>query len=152
MTLTHDFFLLNQRYRKDIHKLITSYQFDLITICEEQIKVNDDFIVYIEDTLKFFKTVWPTDEVMDGLAYCGYSIIDTEQIAIAKKVFEGWKSLFLVAPQEFIMNGCYIEEEGYQGYEQLNWKQTDVIHTLDLLIDLCEQALSSGYFILHCGI
>ena len=72
MTLTHDFFLLNQRYRKDINKLITSYQFDLITICEEQIKVNDDFIVYIEDTLKFFKTVWPTDELMDCLDYCGY--------------------------------------------------------------------------------
>lgn len=152
MPLVHDFFLLNQKYRKDIHKLMMSYQFDLSAVCEDHIKIDDDFIVYIEDTLKFFKTVGPTDEVIDGIAYCGYSIIDIVQIETAKKVFKGWKSLFLVAPQEFIINGCYIKDGDYQGYEQLSWKRTDIIYKLDLLIDLCEQALTNGHFILHWGI
>ena len=30
----------------------------------------------------------------DRLAYCGYSIIGSEQVDIAKKVFEGWKFYF----------------------------------------------------------
>ncbi len=141
MALIHNFLVLEKKYRDDMEPLILDYFNGSREFVTSYIQVDDDLILLTQDTFNRFKTVWPNDELMEGLAYYGHTVIEHDEVLIVKEVFEEWKSLFMLG--DLVVTSLD---------EDLVLSCDEVIHTFEILTKMCEKAISGEYFILHLGI
>lgn len=123
---------------------------------KENLRIHDDFINYIYDSLIWIKCINPAcnNEEYDGLCLYGPTIIQDKSLLKFKKILSSWVSLFQEAPKEMTLTGYYIQsdevEEGY--YEKLKYHRDDLIEKLKQLISLCDEAYSNDKCLLHLGI
>lgn len=115
------------------------------------IKVNDDIIVYMNDTLKWIPTIYPyNEEPFMGLYLHGPTIIYTEGAYIAQNIFRTWASLFENAPLKFELTGLHIGD----GYETLHVDKNEIISALKKLEEYAAKVIEAKgeLYILHFGI
>lgn len=153
---THDFLLVN------------SSEIDFNNICESEaqitdkfyskdnmeniefIKLSDDILLYLFDTLKLIKTTWPNGETHNGLDYCGFSIIFGEELKKAKIILESWHAIFQQGDNELNLKGEFLIND--ECYEEIHVNKNEIIEKLSKLIDLIHKAYKEGNYILHLGI
>lgn len=153
----HDFFMVDNEIINDKNKLteiIVSYYNDENINKYNQVKIHDDIILYINDTLKFIKSRWVSGDIKSGIDYYGYSIISGDEICKVKIIFESWRNIFKQAESEIILTGeyCWSEAEKDGEYEKTVVDKNELIASLNILINMCDRAYNDGKHILHLGI
>lgn len=156
--MNHDFLLIKKNY-KDFDNIYQNYFNGGIKELKEIlfgfVKISDDLILYMLDSLNFIKTTWPTGQLMSGIAYTGRSIIEGKEIEKLKRIIEGWKGIFNEAPEKFEITGLYTYENGNSDdgyYEKILLEKGELLSSLNNLIELLDKAILGDYYILHCGI
>ncbi|MDF0553499.1 Coagulation factor 5/8 type-like protein [Kamptonema sp. UHCC 0994] len=154
MSLDHDFLLLpegkvNYRdYAKYFHSPFG-------------VKLHDDFIHYVNDTLKWVSTLNPDNPKewqSYGLNLYGVTIINKQGAEVFHHVVESWAKLFSKAPAKLQLRGHWmlgIDEEGVENegdYEQLEFDRDVVVKKLITLANYADKTWSGDFFILHLGI
>jgi len=135
MALTHNFYTIGKKNNETI---------------EIKVIISDDLILYINDSLKWFNTIWANSQENQGLDYHGVSIIQDKNVILFKMILGNWIGLFNNAPERFILTGDYLYDE--DNYEQIEIDKEQLIKQLTSLINLCEYALENNINIIHEGI
>lgn len=123
------------------------------------LKVDDDFVLYIRDTLNWIPTINPAnpDEWGGyGLNYYGPTVINKTGAGKAARIFSLWASLLEEGPVEVELTGGYEWGEGEfppSGHYAIIPAPRDlVVKTFKDIAELAEQATSGNYFVLHLGV
>lgn len=125
------------------------------------VRIHDDFIRYVNDTLKWVSTLNPAnpkDWQGYGLNLYGSTIINKQGSAVFHHVVESWAQLFSKAPAKLQLTGSWtgeIDEEGRESegyYEQLKFDRDVVVKNLITLATYADKTCSGDFFILHLGI
>lgn len=158
MSLDHDFLLLPEgkvNYR-DYGNYFCS---------PADVRLHDDFIRYLNDTLKWVPTLNPAnpkDHLKDwqgyGLNLYGSTIINKQGAEVFHHVVWSWAQLFSKAPAKLQLRGHWIsdiDDEGVESepyYEQLEFDRDVVVNNLITLGNYADKTCSGDFFILHLGI
>ncbi len=121
-----------------------------------QLRLDDDFICYIYDTLKWLETLNPgRNEPCRGLCLYGITIIEGDTLVKFINILSNWIAIFREAPEELELTGGYIYNEDNLNdgqYDKLHYHRDDLIDTLQQLIDLSQNAYNNGRTLLHLGV
>jgi hypothetical protein len=117
----------------------------------DKIDVSDSLILYMGDSLRWIETCCYNMQTTEkGLDYYGYTIIKDENIIKFKSIVTCWRNLFEEAPLEFILTGNFLPDENT--YEKNLYNKQEVIHQLNALEIMCNEAQAKNGYILHNGI
>lgn len=129
------------------------------------VKVEDDFILYIFDTLKWLESDFHEVGIKRGIAYHGITIIKDENAEKAKKIIEAWKTLFSLGDEVIELTGEYtfenkleydeMSKQYYQSgqYDKVIIKREEVLETLEKLESFFKIAAKDrNYCVVHFGI
>ena len=124
---------------------------------KDTIRLDDDLIGYIYDSLKWVKSYNPSkQESCMGLCLYGVTEIRGDALIQFKNIISVYRNLFEYAPNKIVLTGSYAFEDGEDmdsgRYEKLLYDKKDMLKTLDDFINMCEKALSEDKCILHYGI
>lgn len=156
----HDFILLS----RDDYDISDARSFILdheaLKAHPNALKIADDIILYLNDTLRWISTVIPgwKKKVHQGLDLYGQTVIQTEGAPVAKAVFGGWADIFAQGPETLTLQGCWYWVEGSLSetgnYETIRAERDSLVSDLRRLEDYASRVSKSGgrYFILHWGI
>ncbi|MDB9513015.1 Coagulation factor 5/8 type-like protein [Kamptonema animale CS-326] len=154
MSLDHDFLLLPEG--KVNYRDYTKYFRN-----PSAVKLHDDFIHYVNDTLKWVSTLNP-DHPKEwqgyGLNLYGVTIINKQGAEVFHHVVESWAKLFSKAPAKLQLRGHWIsdiDDEGVESepyYEQLEFDRDMVVKNLITLATYADKTCGGDFFILHLGI
>ena len=123
---------------------------------EDHVFFDDDFIVYLNDSLDWIPSWNPSTKIgCKGLNIYGVTTIDGQNLIILRGIIQAWTDMFGFAPENIVLKGSYftiggIDQSGQ--YERLEYKKTDLIKKLKKLIKLIDKALAEDKCILHLGI
>lgn len=119
---------------------------------EGGIKINDNLVQYMLDSFRWIPTHWNKIAAENnGLNYHGATfIVERSDILQMKNIIIGWKNLFELASDKFILHTEYDVEE--RRFVETNMEKNSVVSELDSLIVLCENALKEEKIIVHFGI
>lgn len=159
----HDFILVKKttiNTKNKFDKLISNYfnnNKDEISF----VKIRDDLILYIFDTLKWLESDFYELGVRKGISYHGITIIKDEN---AKKIIEAWKALFSLGDEIIELTGEYTFEnkikydemlkQYYQigQYDKVVIKKEELLETLEKLEKfLTTVAEDREYCVVHFG-
>ncbi|MEK5393428.1 hypothetical protein NSQ59_24275 [Margalitia sp. FSL K6-0131] len=155
MALIHDFYLVP----KDVmlNKDIVSYMDSIKESAVGNVKIHDDLILYMNDTLKWVPSkCTPFTKRFNemGLDYYAMTILDEDSATTLKDVLLGWRMIFASAPKEITLTGMYIlsddQEDGE--YEKIIFDKDEVLEQLDALIAFIIEVEKHGHKIYHLGI
>lgn len=157
----HNFVIEN---KSEINESIyTSYSWDAHGVihksgltAEEHAYLEDEFISYIQDSLKWLNTWNPsTCKRCSGLNNYGITVIE-EKDALLKfhQLIRAWIDVFNLAPDQIKLTGDYCfdgnEQRGY--YEKLIYNRVELINELNKLANMTKDAELNEKCILHFGI
>ena len=109
------------------------------------IKIHDDIIVFMLNTLNWIKTKnYKIKKLSYGLNYYGISIIYPDQLLVLENIIKGWINLFNNAPEIF--------HPDLYNKISINMKKDDVIKELKELIIFIKEAIDENNCIIHFGI
>lgn len=155
--LNHEFFLLSYEEYPVFDKR-TEIDLEILFKTKNSLKIHDDYLRYFSDTLIWIPTysTWKTEKIQ-GLNFCGETIIKSDGAKIGKEIFKHWANLFRLAPKNFELTGNYTyivgeDESGY--YEKLEIEREKLVSQLETLRYYCDEVISSSdkNFIWHFGI
>ena len=148
--MNHDFFIKNEKVFLDIDYVYPENRPDTIML-------DDDFIWYIYDSLKWISFYNPSKQEFDkGLSLYGVTEIYGESLIQFRGILTVYKTLFEYAPNEIVLTGQF-EFEYNVGMEsgsctKLVYNKKDILEKLNNLIKMCSKALSKNKSILHYGL
>jgi hypothetical protein len=122
------------------------------------IRVPDDLVGYIFDTLQWVPTEHPYEELGTwampwrgyGLDYHGMTAISKRGAPVFRRICEAWAALFSQAPRSFELRGRWLPDEGH--YERLEFHPEEIVPLLQKLVRHAERASTGEFFVLHVGI
>ncbi|MGG3280116.1 hypothetical protein [Paenibacillus solani] len=121
-----------------------------------QASIDDELINYFNDSLDWIKSRGPSESFSgNGLDRYGYTIIQgTESLNTFKNIITSWRDLFSNAPKDIILTGNYgWEVDSDVGrYEKIPFNRTELIESLNKLIEVIENALETNQCVIHLGI
>ncbi len=148
--LYHEFFIVN--------RLLHNENYYIPTIDRgETVSLEDDFILYIYDSVKWVKSYNPSKkEFCMGLCLYGVTQIYGDSLIKFKNIIRVYRDLFEYAPSRIVLRGLYNFNESNDadlgGYEVLIYDKDELLKKLDMLIDVCKKALANNNYLLHYGI
>lgn len=124
------------------------------------LKVHDDLIRYIADSLNWVPAMNPASSCEDcrGLCYYGPTVIKAEGARVLGGVLRSWVSVFKNGPKDLELTGGWIipaESENSNGhYEMFAVDRDAVIDTFKEIAKLCDEVVAGkgDYYLLHLGI
>ena len=148
--LYHEFFIVNRLLNNENYYILTKDR-------GETVSLEDDFILYIYDSLKWVKSYNPSkQEFCMGLCLYGVTQIYGESLSKFKNIIRTYRNLFEYAPSSIILKGSYSVQQSNNadlgGYEVLVFDKDKLLKKLDMLIDMCQKALVGNNYLLHYGI
>jgi hypothetical protein len=102
---------------------------------------HDDFLRYFYDTILWVDAVNPCrkNEDIKGICWWGVTLIPFESIGKAMRIFRSWSLLLQESPDEIVLTGGWVDDEGESGqYEKLSFDKVSIHKQLDKLISICE--------------
>ncbi|WP_195970943.1 hypothetical protein [Clostridium thermobutyricum] len=163
----HDFILVKKttiNTKNKFDKLISNYfnnNKDEISF----VKIRDDLILYIFDTLKWLESDFYELGVRKGISYHGITIIKDENAKKAKDIIEAWKNLFSNGDEVIKLTGEYIFENEleydefgkkyykYGQYKKIFLKKDEVLKSLEGLEKFLKiSSENKEYCVVHFGI
>lgn len=149
--LNHDFLLVDDDFRRD--------DFELIMRTPGRIRLHDDLVTYIYDSLRWIPAVNVHQEKpCHGLCGHGQTAIRIEGAPVARQVFNSWADLFECGPETLELTGGYTWIEGESpetGYDQqLRFSRDEVVHSFRTLATYANEVDRSGgrLYLLHDGV
>ena len=148
---THDFLLLPEKdgdysdYMDHLHDA-------------NSIKLDDDVVLYIGDTLKWIPTINPSNSAEwagHGLNYYGPTVINRVGAAKAASIFRHWAALLQEGPEKIALTGDFewTEEPSTDGqYGIVEVDRDSVVKTLQGIAGFADQANGGHFFVLHLGV
>ena len=137
MALVHDFFVIADL--NDLVDIHNQLDFNKLRQCRH-ISINDDIIIFISKTLKWFMSEnYTKTKTIEGLFYYGISLIEYDNLNIFLKIIILWKELFELAPERNIIL-------------QFDYDKKYILQQIEVLIELLEYAIENDRIVLHCGI
>jgi hypothetical protein len=155
MSLIHEFFLVSENLNIDEWD---KWYSDNRYSWKEKVEIDDDFIQYIFDTLKWVSTKNPQyNGEYCGLNYYGITLINKTSSTSMINILQSWISLVSNAPSKFSLKGELIwkeetDEEGYWEHETITVDRNQIIGCLNELLLFLDKVQKENYFIIHCGI
>ncbi len=121
------------------------------------IKIDDDIVLYIWDTLTWVPTLNPATRIAGyGLNYHGVTIIDKHGAEKLSSICRLWAELFDLGPDQLELTGQFgWTEGGVQAsgeYLILKARKGELVQSLRSLAQYADRAASGNYYILHAGI
>ncbi len=116
---------------------------------EQALKVDDDVLQYLGDTLRWIPTRNPADvdaAPRAGLCWYGPTIVNREGAAEAARVFDGWRNLFAAGPAELEL------ALGGQPATRRTFPRDPLLVLLGTLADWSRRAETGRNYILHLGL
>lgn len=120
---------------------------------KEQVRIDDNLILYIIDTLKWIDTFSSLKNNIEtkGLNYHGITYLKGESIRKLKNIISCWKELFDVAEEKFELSGIYYNSKRNR-YLKNRYSKKEIIESLEKLINLCNKAEKGNKIIEHQGV
>jgi len=149
---THDFLLLPEKdgHYSDYVRYIND---------PNALRVDDDLVVYIQDTLNWIPTINPANPVEwggYGLNYYGPTVINKAGAAKMARIFHLWAALLQEGPKDVKLRGGYEWTEGETSsggrYAVITAPRDSVVKTFRAIAALAEQAASGKFYVLHLGV
>jgi hypothetical protein len=149
---THDFLLLPEKdeHYSDYMRYIND---------PNALTVDDDLVVYVQDTLNWIPTINPANPAVwggYGLNYYGPTVINKAGAAKMARIFNLWAALLQEGPEEVKLRGGYewTEEETSSGgrYAIVTAPRDSVVKTFRAIAAIGEQAASGKFYVLHLGV
>lgn len=159
----HDFLLLDRQ--KDGEWELTKFIHD-----PRAVRLEDDFVRYIEDTLAWIPTLNPARrEPHHGLCMWGPTVINVEGAAMAQRVFGAWADLFAAGPQVLSLTGTFSWAGDFEapsgsdvprttqldgGYDSLEFERDRVVAVLREIAGYAAKvkAADGRLYLLHQGV
>lgn len=122
------------------------------------VKLDDDLVLYISDTLKWIPTINPSNPgewIGYGLNYYGPTVINRTGAAKAGCIFRHWAELLRTGPETLILTGGFewIEDPATDGgYAVVEFDRESVVKSLQTISEFADQAVGGRFFVLHLGI
>jgi len=149
----HDFWVLNKN----------DYPYDQYAEFEGRkdapVRIEDDIILYIYDSLKWITPYSETKIDSNGLNLYGDTILESTGSKQLENVAQAWVQLWNNAPNDFVITGGYqfISDENGNAiddgeYQQILINKQKILQTFNKLIEICRIASDENYYILHLGI
>jgi hypothetical protein len=128
----------------------------------ELLKLSDDFVWYIHDTLLWIPSINPANPqewIGYGLNLYGPTIITKDGSETAKQIFGAWATLFMHGPKNLVLRGAWVEPMNYgddtseeRGYDTLLLDRDELVSRIKTLQIFADKAGSGEFFILHLGV
>lgn len=151
--LYHDFLLLKKEDRRS-----SNYYMGFIGD-PRAIRLSDDLIEYIDDTLDWVPTFNPAKKKSrHGLCLCGITEIHAEGASVLASILDAWAQVFGYGPRVLSLTGEWATEEDMllnEGkYETLSFNRDETVAALSKLADCARRVVATDgeHFILHLGI
>lgn len=123
------------------------------------LKLNDDLVLYIWDTLSWIPTINPANRAEwggYGLNYYGPTVINKVGAPKAARIFRRWAALFGEGPAELQLTGGFECKEGEPSssgqYAVVTTARDSVVKIFVQIAELAEQAATGESFVLHWGV
>jgi hypothetical protein len=123
------------------------------------VKVDDDLVLYMLDTLQWIPTVNPANPAAwrgRGLNYWGPTVINRAGAGKAASLFRLWAALLQEGPEDVELTGGYEWAEGTavsEGrYAVVTAKRDAVVRSFHAIAGYAEQAASGEFYVLHFGV
>ena len=157
--MIHEFFLIKEEL--DYTRYADSDYLNNYIRTQYNVKLHDDFVQYIWDTLEWIPSFNPQPLQITktyGLNYYGITIINKEGSEIFHHVMESWANLFSKAPIKLNLTGSWVQDIDNEGletngnYQKIEFQRDILVNKLKTLASYANQAARGEYFILHWGI
>lgn len=124
------------------------------------VKINDDFIRYINDTLLWVPSVYISGSKSQknyGLMLYGTTVIKKEGAKTFGDIMGSWADLFSKGPANlYLQCGIVIKDDGNlpgsRSFHTIELERDEVVKSLRTLAEYAELVATGDYFILHLGI
>jgi hypothetical protein len=152
MSLDHDFVLLDR---------VTDGEWALTKFIHHPraIKVHDNFVRYILDTLNWIPTFNPATKLpCRGLNMWGPTLIEQDGAVVAERVFRAWARLLENSPVTLELTGGYSwrdgEPEESGKYERLQYSRDEIVSLMHTLADYSAKINASDrrLYMYHGGV
>ncbi|MGG2018476.1 hypothetical protein [Bacillus sp. S10(2024)] len=154
MTLEHEFFLIKKNIDMKYIWKLNKNELDFI----DMVTIHDDFIVYINDSLKWIPSINPINPNFPrqfGINYYELTLFDKKSALIFKNILTSWENLIRNAPDKIYLTGQYEWNENNKDegeYKELQFNKQDLIIQLEKIITFTQKLETGEYYILHRGI
>lgn len=128
-----------------------SFYFILKETRKNMINVDDTFILYSIDTLKWVPSFSKNFEhTSNSLGYYGRTYLSSEGINVLKEIIGGWLQIFEYALVQIELTSDYDVENGK--FNSVIIEKERLVKQLQDLFNLCESAIEKGFIVVHFGI
>ena len=149
----HDFWILDKKTNS------TEDFLDFSGRKDAPVRLEDDLILYLNDTLKWVPTQSVTGDKLKGLHFYSITIIMDDGAVFLRNLIKNWLGIFKLAPDNFTLTGSYgfqLNDEALPvdegSYTKHMIHKSILISKLEKLLEMAEVASEGQHFILHLGI
>jgi hypothetical protein len=121
---------------------------------DEGVRLHDDVLTYLWDTLQWLPTRNPSMGQAPGfgLSRWGLTAIDAEGAPAAARLFRAWAALLACGPARFQVTTGYAWTEDDGAFVRTEIDRDAVVRTLETLARYADEAAKGEQVLLHRGI